>query len=152
METRRKEGMTFEPKLLITLGPPPDGWERELFDEFQQRRRDGGWFGKSRWEQFERELIEKVLFGREGGGRSGMEEVLFHTLGTDCHVSGHDAGYGGNRGLWVVHISIPASGVRRKDGDTLMWPPEKKERDALGAALGLMFRREWIFTAALTPV
>jgi hypothetical protein len=152
METRRKEGITFEPTLLITLGPPPAGWERELFDEFQQRRRDGNWSGTSRWEQFERELIEKVLFGREGNGRSGMEEVLFHILGTDCLVSGHDAGYGGNRGFWVAHISIPISGVRRKDGGSLVWPPEKRERDAIGAMMGLMFRREWIFTAALMPV
>jgi hypothetical protein len=33
-----------------------------------------------------------------------------------------------------------------------VWPPEKRERDAIGAMMGLMFRREWIFTAALMPV
>ena len=113
METRRKEWTTFEPKLLIALGPPPDGWERELFDEFQESRRKGVWSGTSRWEEYEGELIEKVLFGREGDGRSGMEEVLFHILGMDCHVSGHDVGFGVNRGFWVAHIFIPISGVRR---------------------------------------
>jgi hypothetical protein len=151
MKMRRKERQTMEPTLLIALGPPPDGWERNLFDEFQESRREGDWSGTFRWEQFERELIERVLFGREGVGRSGMVEVLFHILGMDCHVPGHDVGYGVNRGFWVVNISMPISGVRRKDGSPLVWPPVKKERDVLGATLGLMFRREWVFMAALTP-
>lgn len=151
METRPQEGTTFEPMLLITLGPPPDGWQRDLFDEFQRRRKDGDWSGTSRWERFEGELIEKVLFGREGDGRSGVEEFLFGMLGMDCHVSKHEGGYGVYRGLWVAHIFIPMSGVHQKDGGTVAWPPGKSERDVVGAALGLTFRREWIFMAALTP-
>ena len=79
-----------------------------------------------------------------------MEDALFHLLGMDCQVSLPGVGYGVHRGFWVVKIFIPVSGVRRKDGRSLERPPGKKERDVLGATLGLMFRREWGFMAART--
>ena len=153
METRRKEAMTFEPNLLITLGPPPDGWERELFDEYQREMEAKGFSGgPHRWEEYEREIIEEALFGQGAGGRSGFDELLSQLYRIGIKVTKHSIGYGINRGLRVVSISIPASGVCREDGETFPWPPVKAEREAIGSLIGYILRREWVFTSSLTLV
>jgi len=105
METRRKEAMTFEPNLLITLGPPPDGWERELFDEYQREMEAKGFSGgPHRWEEYEREIIEEALFGQGAGGRSGFDELLSQLYRIGIKVTKHSIGYGINRGLRVVSM------------------------------------------------
>lgn len=152
MKKRRKEGMTFEPKLLIALGPPPDGWEREMFDECQREMEDKGVSnGPHRWEEYEREIIEEGLLGQGAGGRSGIEELLSKLYRTGVRVTKHSIDHGVNGGQWVVSFFIPASGVCREDGEALPWPPAKAEREAIGAAIGYLLRREWVFAAAQTP-
>jgi hypothetical protein len=152
MRMRRKEAMTFEPKLLITLGPLPDGWEREMFDDYQRKMEANDFSGGPHgWEEYEREIIGEVLFGRGAGGRSGIEEFLSQLYRTGVKVTKHFMGNGTNRGLWVVSFSIPASGVCREDGIPLPWPPAEAERDAIGAAIGYILRREWVFTSSMMP-
>jgi hypothetical protein len=56
------------------------------------------------------------------------------------------------RGLWVVSLSIPVSGVRREDGESLQWLPAKVEGEAIDSMIGYILRREWVFTSSLTPI
>jgi hypothetical protein len=152
MEKRRKEGMTFEPKLQITLGPPPEGWQRDLFDRHQREMEAEGFSGGPRmWEEYEKEIIGEALFGQGAVGRSGIDELLSRIYRTGVRVTKHSIGYGTNRGQWVVSFYIPASGICREDGKNLPWPPSKAEREAIGSLIGYILRREWVFTAALTP-
>lgn len=69
-------------------------------------------------------------------------ELLSLLYRTGVRVTKHSMGNGINRRLWVVSFSIPASGVSREDGEILPWPPAEAERDAIGAAIGYVLRRE----------
>ena len=143
----------MEPTLLIALGPPPDGWEREMFDDHQKKMEAKGFSGgPHRWEEYEKEIIEDALFKREAGGRSAVDELMSQLYRTGVRITKHSLGHGTNRGRWVVSFFIPASGVCWEDGKILPWPPAKTEREAIGSLIGYILRREWVFTTALTPI
>jgi hypothetical protein len=94
------ERQNFEPKLLSTLGPPPDGWERKMFDEYQRKMESEDFSGgPHRWEEYEREIIDEALFKQGAGGRSGIDELSSQLYRTGVRVTKHSIGNGINRGL-----------------------------------------------------
>jgi hypothetical protein len=143
----------MEPELQITLGPPPSGWARDLFDEFQEKRRGGDFSGTSRWEECETDFIRKFMLSREGGKPGVMEEILSKVLGFDVVMvePKNRMGWGSYRDLRVASVHIPASGICRTDGAALEWPPAKDARDLIGNLVGYILTREWVFVAALIP-
>jgi hypothetical protein len=142
----------MEPTLLVTLGPPPDGWQRECFDEFQEIRAHGDFSGSARWQEYEEGILKKILFTRKEDGPAAMEDLISLVLDAKVRISGHGFGYGCHRGLWVGSLTLRASDVRREDGMPMEWPPESKERGLIGDVLGYFLRREWVYVAALIPV
>jgi hypothetical protein len=143
----------MEPTLQITIGPPPPGWARDLFEELQEKRRGGDFSGTSRWEECETELLRNFLLTRKEGKPSVMEELLSKALGFDVLLteSKNQLGWGTNRDLWVASIFIPDSGIARADGTPLGWPPGKDVQDLIGNLIGYIFTRDWVYVAALMP-
>lgn len=143
----------MEPRLQITLGPPPSGWARGLFDEHQEKRRGGTFEGTTRWEEHETDFLRTFLLSRKGGAPSVMEELLSRALGGGVVLteSKSQIFWGINRGMWVASIFIPASGIARADGAPLEWPPGKDARDLIANLIGYILTREWVYIAALTP-
>jgi hypothetical protein len=143
----------MEPTLQITLGPPPSGRDRGLFDEHQEKRRGGAFEGTTRWEEYETDFLRTFLLSRKGGAPGVLEELLSRALGADVVLEESESriGWGTFRGLRVASVFIPASGIARADGLPLEWPPGKEVRNLIGDLVGYILTREWVWIAALTP-
>ncbi len=138
----------FAPSLNILLGPPIDGWQRDLFSLYQR-----GWEEKDEsklegWEKHERDAIE-FLFHWEHDAPSTMEELFTRLQGIPVRISGYEWLTGFHRGFWIIGFSLPCSRMLTARLDR-PWPPEKKICDDAGNALGYILKREWVRWYAVT--
>lgn len=137
------------PSLTILLGPPIDGWQRDLFALYQQGWNEEDESKLEGWEQHERDTID-FLFHWEYDAPSTMEELFTRLQGVPVNISGYDLVAGFHGGFWVIGISIPLSRIRTARPD-FPWPPDKKICDDAGNALGYILKREWIRWYAVSP-
>lgn len=139
----------FAPSLNIILGPPIDGWQRDLFTLYQQGWKEEDESKLKGWEKHERSAID-FLFHWECDAPSTVEELFTRLHGAPVQISGYELVTGFHGGFWVIGISIPLSRVRAARPD-FPWPPEKKICDDAGNALGYILKREWIRWYAVPP-
>jgi hypothetical protein len=69
----------IEWSVVFMLGPPHDGWERELFDLYQRGRRESIDDLGREWESYEKKLVS-TMFGGENGAPSPMDEAFSSIL------------------------------------------------------------------------
>ncbi len=140
----------MEDTLVLVLGPPPEGWQKDLFYKYQNDRRTGEASGEGNWEAFEGEIVSN-LFGHDGESPSTMDELFSQLLGAPVRIEDPYFSMSPQRGLWVANIAISRSHVHVPEGSEATWPPSKKARDDVGLALMYLLKREWVNTLALYP-
>ena len=140
----------MEESLVLVLGPPPEGWQKELFYQYQNARKSGEDTGERDWAALEQEVVTS-LFVHEGDASSTMDELFSQLLGSPIQIMDHTFSMSPQRGLWVANIAISRSDVRVQEGSGAAWPPPKNINDE--AALGLMYvlTREWVGAFSLRP-
>jgi hypothetical protein len=140
----------FEEKLVIVLGPPPDEWQKELFDKYQQSKKSGKPHSDGDWESYEQGIVEK-LFEHEGNKPSAIDELFGKALDSKIKITDHCFSMGMNRGLWVANITIARSNVLRKPGSNITWPPAKEINSLVSDALGYLLKRNWVAMFSIYP-
>ena len=96
----------IDPYVVIRIGPPPDGWERELFDQFQACRGRPSSPPTKDWAQYERELID-ALFSSDPDEPTPMDQIMTEVLDTSVRMSPPYITFGNDKGLYIVTSESP---------------------------------------------
>ena len=140
----------MEESVLLVLGPPPDEWQKELFDKYQISKHSGAPHRDDDWESYEKEIVEK-LFEHKGNEPSVIDEVFCNLFDSPIKITDYFFSMGMNRGLWVANITIARSNVLRGQGSSITWPPPREINDAVAALLGYTLKRNWVGVFSLNP-
>lgn len=140
----------MEESLLLVLGPPPDGWQKELFDKYQEAMKKGQDHSDGDWESYESEIVE-MLFEHSGDSPSSIDEIFWKAFNSPIKITDHFFSMGMHRGLWVANITIDQTNVLRGQGSNITWPPPKDVNNIVAASLGYALKRNWIGVFALHP-
>lgn len=133
----------MEESLVLVLGPPPDDWQKELFDNYQKSKNLGEPHEEGDWETYEGEVIAD-LFGHSHDAPSAIDELFSELLDAPVKVTDYFFSMGFNRGLWVANVTIDRSAVIGADGSSVDWPPTKEISDVVAASLGYALKRNWV--------
>lgn len=143
----------MEETLVLVLGPPPDEWQKDLFDRYQEWRKtdaDGDLPPECDWEAYENKIVE-WLFERKNGAPSEMEQLLGMLLQSPIELTDYFPSMGVSRELWVMKIAISRSQVHCGQGGKITWPPSKEIIDGVATVLTYILKREWIGVFSLYP-
>lgn len=122
--------------LILTLGPPFDPWQKQLFDSYQKYRLSARPMKAGNWPEFEVQVVEQ-LFSRGEDGRSAMDELFSRLMGEPIGIENHTFGMSLHQGQHLGMIAISKGDVRADPFGEIPWPPEQFV--CQDAALSLMF-------------
>lgn len=125
------------------LGPPANPLLRRGFDAYQKALREGGDPELTGWPECERALA-RTLSQPENGQPSALAKLYTEILGTPVEVSGCSVNAGIFRGQNVFVLGLSPAQVHLAEPKQ-EWPPPKEANQAVGAMLGLLLKREWVF-------
>lgn len=139
----------MEESLVITLGPPAEGWQKSQFYQYQSCRRHGVRTGDGDLESIEKEIVTR-LFESDGATSSAADELFLKRLGMPVHIMDYHFTMSPQRGKWLGHIIIIKSDIRCPEGCQLTWQTLKKARNELALDLMSLLKREWVVAFSST--
>ncbi len=134
-------------------GPPEDESLKELFQEYQEDRRQGKRKMAGDWEAFEG-YAALSLFKPSDCGQSVMESIFQARCPLPLSIKGYSFQMEYRRKLWVGCVSISRKDVSiASDGATeLLWPLSGMVNTAVSLELASRLKREWVGWVTVRPV
>ena len=141
----------MEPSILIILGSPPSGWQRDIFEKYQESRNAGDEDKDGDWADFEKKATHKLLFSSEGEELSTIDELFCRLFDAPVKIVDYYYSIGRHRNLWVATVNIPISGVLCGAGSDITWPPSQEITRQVSLSLSYILTREWVEVISTFP-